>query len=1299
MPKDISGLPPGAGQIGTIAVLGSTSLIINLLGLMVPLVLMQVFNRIIPNSALDTLSLLVMGVLIALGVEAILRTLRSYVISWIGARFTHKGSCRILRRLLFAEPKEFERVDGAKFLEQMNALDTLGSQYSGQAMLALFDFPFLLLFLFMIYQLGGVLVLIPLISLTLIGIFSLLTGKNLRKILDTDNELSARRFSFITETLGRIHSVKALAMEALMLRRYEMLQQPNIRQTYDLISLGGIIPVFSTFTSQATIAFIIGFGSIQVINGDLTTGGLAACVMLSGRSLQPLQALVAGWTKLQSTKLAKEQVDSLFTIPQRPTPAESQDGELEVLGAVELQNIACGFDKDNPILEGLNLSVEPGECIGLIGESGEGKTTLLKLISGSVHPTAGTVLIDGLDRKDLPAHLHDSIGYIPQKGVLFNATILENMTMFNPSRIDTALEIATKLGLDAMVGRTPKGYHTPVGEGVSDTLPAGVIQRIAITRILAMKPKILLFDEANIAIDSEGDILLRNYLDELKGSCTILLVSQRPSLLRITDRAIQFHEKGLQPVAHFMDALKASAANSKPEKAAEESKEESKSVSAAATLDLENISREPEEKSRQNNRSWQDYLAQMPEQNPATWCLKGLLEGFHWHGTARQLAEAIPHMLENLDLTGLCNVMANLKYSYQTEHGDIQAIDGRLAPFLFVFDDGRSVVVQEKKPHGEMTITDASDGQRQKATLKGKGDAYFFTQDEEHTANKQSWILGQLGRFRSLVFSIMAITMLGGIMTMSIPMYVMIVYDRVIPSGSVSTGMIMLLGALLALAIDGVLHVRRSHMLAYIGAKIERSLGGAILEKIMSMPPNLTEQVSIGDQVSRVRSLEVVREMMTGPLALLFYDIPTTILFLILLLFINPGVVAMMVMLIVGLTLFGAVLMPMIKQRSQISSKLNSQKQIFLTETLSRIQTIQMTHSEEIWFDRYREISGKSTLAENRLNMISGNLTTLAKIMTMAAGIGIMSITARAVIAGELSGGAVMASMLMTWRILAPIQTAFLGVARMVNVLNSTSMLDRLMDIRGERNMGVDAISEQKFVGDVSFARVSFRYVNDADPALVGMNFRIPAGSVVAIIVANGSGKSTLLKLIMGLYSPQAGSVLIDNNDIRQISPIELRHAISYLPQKCDIFFGTVAQNLRLANPVASDEDLEEAAAQSGMLEEILELPRGFDSRLQDSGGEQLSAGFRQRLSLTRTLLKRSPITLFDEPANNMDAKSEALFLKTVNEMRGESTVFIVTHRPSHLKMADLVLLLDRGYLKSMGTPEEINKLLPKTFV
>ncbi|MBF0263398.1 MAG: ATP-binding cassette domain-containing protein, partial [Magnetococcales bacterium] len=946
------------------------SLLINLLGLMVPLLLMQVFNRIIPNQALNTLSMLVITVLIALMVDGVIQTLRSHVVGWIGARFVHKGSCRLLRRLLFAEPREFERVDGAKYLEQMNAIHTIGDLYSGQAMIALFDLPFLLLFLFMIFKLGGILLLIPLLSVGAISIFSSVMGEKLHKTLDIDMRVNQRRFSFITETLSRIHAVKSMAMESQMLRRYEMLQLGSLRHTYDIIFRGGIIPVFSSFASQASTALIVGLGAVQVIHGDMTTGGLAACTMLAGRIMQPLQTLVRGWTKLQSTRLAKEQIDELFLLPQRPPPVES-DAREGIEGGIELHHVTCRFGEETPLFNDLTLTIEPNRCIGLIGKSGDGKTTLLKLIAGAVLPTEGEVRIDGIDRTRLPANLHGGIGYVPQTGVLFNATLLENLTMFNDARNDTALRIATELGLDAIVARMPQGYQTPIGEGVSDILPAGVIQRIAIIRVLAMEPKILLFDEANTAIDSAGDILLRNHLETLKGRCTLLLVSERPSLLRITDQCYQFKEGTLVPLAHFMDALNPPAP---PPGDPVTSPAMTPALASVASLEKppqevvhgseppppEDGLPDASESPSQHREDWRLHLARIHGKNRFTICLGGLLEALHWRGTGRQLAEAIPHLMGELDLTGLCNIMANLSFTHKMERGEIRSVDGRLTPFLFVFDDGRVEVIQEKRSATSMVVANPDNAASAVVELEGHGTAFFFAPPQEEPAARMGWVRSQMLRFRQLIWNLMAITIIGNIMTTAMPIYVMVVYDRVIPTGSISTGLVMLIGTLFALMMDAALRLHRVHLLAYIGTKLERSLSGIILNQILGLPASLTEQISAGNQVLRLRSLEVVREIMTGPLAMLFYDIPTTLLFLITLSFISPNVIAMMLLLIAAMVLVALALLPVIQIRSNLASQYNSRLQAFLTEALSRIQTIQSTHSEEIWCERFRDLSGKA---------------------------------------------------------------------------------------------------------------------------------------------------------------------------------------------------------------------------------------------------------------------------------------------------------------------------------------------------
>ncbi|GER06386.1 hypothetical protein JCM17843_06960 [Kordiimonadales bacterium JCM 17843] len=188
----------------------------------------------------------------------------------------------------------------------------------------------------------------------------------------------------------------------------------------------------------------------------------------------------------------------------------------------------------------------------------------------------------------------------------------------------------------------------------------------------------------------------------------------------------------------------------------------------------------------------------------------------------------------------------------------------------------------------------------------------------------------------------------------------------------------------------------------------------------------------------------------------------------------------------------------------------------------------------------------------------------------------------------------------------------------------------------------------------------------------------------------NGSGKSSILRLIAGLYDSQAGQVSIDGLDVRQIDPQELRQQIAYVPQQCHIFHGTVAQNLRFSNPVASDADLEEACREAGLWDDILRMPDGLETRFGDQTVWQLNAGFRQRLSLARGYLRDASIVLLDEPAQALDTAGDLALIDALQKMRGEKTVIMVSHRPSHIRLADRVLQLENGMLVQDGTPEQI---------
>ena len=299
---------------------------------------------------------------------------------------------------------------------------------------------------------------------------------------------------------------------------------------------------------------------------------------------------------------------------------------------------------------------------------------------------------------------------------------------------------------------------------------------------------------------------------------------------------------------------------------------------------------------------------------------------------------------------------------------------------------------------------------------------------------------------------------------------------------------------------------------------------------------------------------------------------------------------------------------------------------------------------------------------------------------------------------GDMTLGAVVACLLLVWRSLQPLQTGLASLPRISGLEVGVKHLNDLMEIESGRTPVIVPGTEKRVEGRVTFENVSVHYEPNSPPALNNASFDIKEGKIVAVLGSNGAGKTTLLKLMAGLYGPDEGSVSIDGCNVEDMTRAELRKAVSYVPQEPQFFYGTIAQNLRLAHPTATDDDLHWALRQAGALEDIEAMEQGsgewmrtgLEVRLGDKGAGQVSPGLLQRLNLARGYLKRAPIVLLDEPGNGLDMKGDQALMQAISNMRGETTVFIVTHRPSHLKMADRVIWMEYGSIRSIGRPKVV---------
>lgn len=526
-----------------------SSLVINILSLALPMVLLQVYDRLIPNQALNTLSILIIGLSIVLILDVLLRTARSYLVGWIGAQYEHETGYSSMGNIMRGDLIELESVPSGEQLDRLNAIDSIRDFYGSQASLAIMDLPFVLLFLGILFYIGGALLVVPVILLLILGTIAFYLGIYLREAIEEDTLWEDRKYSFIIEVLRGVHSVKSMAMESLMDRRYEKLMESCSKSSYNVIYLNSLAQGIGTTFSQITMIAVASVGSLMVIENTLTLGALAASILLAGRTVQPLLRALGIWTRFQHIQIAHEKLALIEEIPQERVEETEDVGKIETL---ELKKFSFKYnDDDDFALKDIDLELNHGDIIGIRGGNSSGKSTLLWAMMGGLTPTNGELLINGSSPDKYSTNsLRSRMAYLPSQPVMFQGTILDNLTMFQgDEKIDAVMKASEHMDLSQILVRMPEGFETMVGDASQNELPAGIVQRIAIVRALATNPDVILFDEANSGLDSNSDEELKELMAKLKGKCTIVLVSFRPSLLKLADRLYDLKDGHLTPTA------------------------------------------------------------------------------------------------------------------------------------------------------------------------------------------------------------------------------------------------------------------------------------------------------------------------------------------------------------------------------------------------------------------------------------------------------------------------------------------------------------------------------------------------------------------------------------------------------------------------------------------------------------------------------------------------------------------------------------------------------------------------------
>ncbi|WP_416194787.1 type I secretion system permease/ATPase [Pseudomonas sp. AH2] len=515
------------------------SLCINVLGLMVPLFVMQTYDRVVPNQATSTLWVLSIGLLVGTVFELILRLVRAHLLDQAGKKTDVILSATLFERITGMAMKARPATIGG-FAQSIHDFQGLREFLTAVTLTSLIDLPFAVLMLGVIGLLGGWLVVIPMVAFPITIIFALVIQARLRDTVQRSLSLGAERQALLIETLGGLETLKACSAESERQHKWETTHGALTRLDSHARNLSALATNGTLFIQQFCGMATIVAGVYSIIAGNLSVGALVATYMLGSRVLAPLGQIAGLITRYQQAQLTMKSTDALMALPQERDAKQRPLERTQLKGALEAHHVTFRYNgQSTPALHAVNFSVKPGERIGIIGRSGSGKSTLARLVMGFYAPEEGQLLLDGLDLRQLDvADLRQQIGYVAHDLPLLAGSLRDNLTLGARYVSDARmLEVAEMTGVSELARQHPQGFDRPVGER-GQLLSGGQRQAVLMARALLLDPPILLLDEPTSAMDNSSEEDLRQRLHGWMQGKTLLLVTHRTSMLSLVDRLV-----------------------------------------------------------------------------------------------------------------------------------------------------------------------------------------------------------------------------------------------------------------------------------------------------------------------------------------------------------------------------------------------------------------------------------------------------------------------------------------------------------------------------------------------------------------------------------------------------------------------------------------------------------------------------------------------------------------------------------------------------------------------------------------
>lgn len=554
------------------------------------------------------------------------------------------------------------------------------------------------------------------------------------------------------------------------------------------------------------------------------------------------------------------------------------------------------------------------------------------------------------------------------------------------------------------------------------------------------------------------------------------------------------------------------------------------------------------------------------------------------------------------------------------------------------------------------------------------------------------WFWSTLKISRGIYIDVIFASILINLFVLATPLFTMSVYDRVIPNNAIETLWFFAFGVLLVYFLDISLKLIRSYFLEIAAKKSDIIMSSIIFEKVLGLK---LEQIPkpIGSFANNLKNFDVIRGFLTNATLVAFIDLPFSVIFLIVIYYLGGVIVIIPIIVILIILIMAIVLKVPIQRNIKKINEIVSKKNAILIEVLNNIETLKSLGGNNNIRWNWEESNGNIAQTGLLSRMLSAFIPSFTALLIQLNTIAIVIAGVYLIKDFQLTMGALIAIVILSSRAVAPMGQAAGLITNYEDASNSYRILNDLMHKPEERPKESDFVSKKSFQGKIEFRNVTFKYPNTEVEILKNVSFVINPGERVAILGKIGTGKSTILKLILKLYEPTNGSILIDDIDITQLDPADIRRNMSYLSQHVSLFNGTLRDNITFRASFVNDEKMLTAAKIAGVDNFANAHPRGYDMEVGEKG-EGLSGGQIQSVGISRACLFDYPINLFDEPTSSMDKQTEDNVLNNLNKFMKGKTLLIVTQKMPILQIVDKIIVLNNNTIYLYGDKEAVIKAL-----